>query len=304
MKVLIINHREPIAPEVATQINASVQLYQKEPENFDLDEALSKHQAVEVLVATYHDLTAERLSALTKLKAIVLTTTAYEYVDLAYCREHGIKVFNNSGYSQTAVAEHLLALLMAAARRIPLLDKNLRQGDFNQFDQPGFEFYGKTLGVIGMGHIGQTFAHLCTGFGMNLIYYNRSVKALPYQQVSLETLAQQADAIAVSIPLTDQTYKLLNETFFAQLKPGAILASIAADEVLDKNAFHQAVVDGVIHGAGLDLHEPWPEMQAFPQIVMTPVKGWYTRECMQRRTSTWIKTLNAYLAGEDIRGIV
>lgn len=304
MSVLIINHREPLDLAIAETINAPVHWYQPESEAFDLDEALQRHSDVSVIVATYNELTQERLQTLPNLKAIILTTTAYEYVDLKYCQQQGIKVFNNSGYSQTAVAEHLLALLMAAARRIPLLDKHVREGDFNQFDQPGFEFYGKTLGIIGMGHIGQTLGNLCSGFAMNIIYYNRSTLSLPYQAVSLQELARQADAVAVSLPLTIDTHALLNEKFFCHMKKGAILASIAADEVLDKKAFERALSNHTIHAAGFDLHAPWPALETFPQVVMTPVKGWYTKECMERRTRSWVETLNHYLAGDAPAAIV
>lgn len=303
MNVLILNDREPLAEAQLQAIQASYVLYQKAPQDFNLDQALSENPEIEYLVATYNDLSAQQLAKLPALKAIVLTTTAYEYVDLNYCREQGIKVFNNSGYSKTAVAEHLMALLFAAARRIPRLDQQLRQGDFNQFDQQGFELAGKKLGIIGMGRIGQTFAQLAKGLNMSIAYYNRSPRDLPYQQLPLKQLLAESDVLALTLALNTETHHLLNEEAFALMKPGNLIVSIAADDLIYQKALAKALTSGRCFAAGLDLHHPAPELAQCPQLVLTPTKGWYTQECMERRTNQWIQTLNAVMEGQEIHRI-
>lgn len=298
MSILILNDREPLPAGLLKEINQPYQLYETRPEDFDLDEAIARHPDTRILVATYQNLTANVLRQLPKLSAIVLTTTAYEYVDLDYCQTHGIPVMNNKGYSQTAVAEHLMALMFATARRIPRLDQQLRAGDFAQFDQPGFEFAGKRLGIIGMGHIGQTFARLCSGLGMEICFYNRSDKDSPFPQLSLDELLATADVLALTLAMNPDSAGLINAHRLGQMKRGGLLVSIAADAIIDQPALIQSLESGQLAGAGLDLHHPQPALYAFPQVVLTPTKAWYTEECMHRRTESWIQTLNQYLVGE------
>lgn len=290
MKILVINDRESWdVAEVQQALHGhEVIVEQHLPESFDLVSVLAQHADADWLVTGYADLSAKRLAQLPKLQGIQTTTTAVEYIDLAYCQAHDIQVKNVAGYTATAVAEHLLALMLAVGRRLPHMDKAVKAGDFEQFDQVGFEFYGKTLGILGMGHIGQAFASMASALGMQVQFYNRSKKALAYPQCDLPELLASSDVLALTLPLTPQTRHLLDESALAKVKPGSLLVSIAADAVVDQNALLAALQDGRLAGAGLDLHHPQSALYALDQVVLTPTKAWYTRECQARRQQAWL----------------
>jgi lactate dehydrogenase-like 2-hydroxyacid dehydrogenase len=295
MKILILNDREPIDTAVLAPLEKhhEVILFQSGPDDFDIQEALKKHHDATILVTTYMPLSADNLSKLHALKRIVATTTALEYIDLDYCQRHGIRVTNNTGYTGAAVAEHLLALMLATGRRLVSLDKGVRQGDFNQFEKMGFEFQGKTLGVMGFGYIGQRFARYAEALGMTIIYLNRRTIDSDYKQVSFDELIAQSDVIALTLPLTKETHHMIDKSVFSKMKDGVILVSISGDEIIHPNALVHALETGKVFGAGLDRHEKGEALNHFENVILTPTKAWYTKECMQRRNETWIKTLLA-----------
>lgn len=293
MKILIINDREPLNRDLLQPLCAQhdVVICEAAPNQFDLKATLKNNSDATVLVSGYANLDAEHLRLMPELQTVVTTTTATEYVDHSYCAEKNITLYNNSGYTGSAVAEHLFALMMASARRLVTLDRELRQGDFDQFDQMGFELAGKTVGILGMGHIGQCFARLLQGFSVTVQFYNRSSLDLGYKQCDLVDCLKTSDVIAVTLPLTDQTRHSLDRAALAQLKRGALLVSIAADEVVEQSALVEALQTGQLAAAGLDLHEPQPALSVLPNVTLTPTKAWYTKECYLRRQQSWMTAL-------------
>lgn len=293
MKILVVNDREPISPDTLTPLtnDFTVVLHQASPGSFDLLAGFSANPDTEILVTTYMPLSAENLKRLPQLKLIVATTTAVEYIDLDYCKEQGIKVVNNTGYTESAVAEHLFSLMLAAGRKLGSLNKGVQAGDFEQFDKPGFEFNGKTLGIIGFGYIGQKLAQFASALGMTIIYSNRSAKPSAYQQVELNDLLKQADVIALTLPLTPDSEHLLDSEAFNNMKSSVIIASISADKIIDEDALIEAIKRGQVFAAGLDLHHPSNRLSQFDNVILTPTKAWYTKECFARRNQSWIKNL-------------
>ncbi len=293
MKILIINDREPLNRDLLQPLCArhDVVICEAAPNQFNLKATFKNNSDATVLVSGYANLDAEHLRLMPGLQTVVTTTTATEYLDHEYCLQQKISVHNNSGYTGTAVAEHLFALMMASARRLITLDRDLRQGDFNQFDQMGFELAGKTVGIVGMGHIGQCFAGLLQGFSVTVQFYNRSSLDLGYKQCALPALLQSSDVIALTLPLTANTHHLIDSAALAQLKRGALLVSIAADEVVEQSALVEALQTGQLAAAGLDLHEPQPDLSVLPNVTLTPTKAWYTKECYLRRQQSWMNTL-------------
>jgi D-lactate dehydrogenase len=294
MNILILNDREPIDSIYLSELTEkhNVNLIQCPTSSFDLVSILKKYSNTDILVTTYMNLNQTNLALLPNLKAIVTTTTGMDFIDMDLCQKKKISVYNNPGYTQSAVAEHLLALMLASGRQLVGLDNGLKSGDFEQFGIKGFEFSGKTVGIVGFGSIGQRFATLVSGLGVNVQYYNRSQKTSPHKQVDFEQLVKTSDVIALSIPLVPMTHHLFDESVFAQMKKGSILVSIAADEVIDINALTKALGDGTLFAAGLDLHAPQSQLNQLSNVILTPTKAWYTKECMHRRNISWLQVLN------------
>ncbi len=224
------------------------------------------------------------MAACPALKAIVfLGTGAASYVDLAAAAELGITVRNYQGYGDRSVAEHTLALMLAGARQIAAMDAAVRRGRFEP--APGFEILGKTLGVIGTGGIGSEVARMAAALGMNVLAWSRSGvdPALPAKAVSLEELLAEADIVSLHLALNDATTGFLDHARLAAMKPGAMLVNTARGAIVDEPALIQALADGHLGHAALDVfaEEPLPADHPFttmPNVTLTAHAGFMTRE--------------------------
>ncbi|MDC0357989.1 2-hydroxyacid dehydrogenase [Oligoflexia bacterium] len=297
---LILNDRDPIPEDALVSLSARLDInwFQRLPDQFSIDEAISGFSYTNYLVTTYADLTAERLGRLEQLKGIVTTTTATEYIDLDYCRSKGISVSNTPKYTGSSVAEHLFALLLGSARQVPTLNQRTHQGDFDCFDVLGVELSGKKLGIIGFGDIGSTVGKIAKGFGLEVMFFNRSDKAGDGTQVPLAKLLKECDFIAVTIPLNDESRGLLGVPEFELMQPSARLVSISPDAVIDRDALAAALRSGAIAGAALDLLGVDPYYLELPNLVLSCRRAWFTAECFARRIEYWRNTLESHLEGD------
>ena len=232
--------------------------------------------------------TRELMTACPALKVIVfLGTGAASYVDLAAAAELGIKVRNYKGYGDRSVAEHALALIFAGARRIAAMDAAVRRGTFEPLD--GFELLGKTLGIIGTGGIGSELARMAAALGLRVLAWSRSGvdPALPAEAVALDELLASADIVSLHLALNDATRGFLDEARLARMKPGTILVNTARGAIIDEPALVQALEQGRIRHAALDVfaEEPLPAghpFTAMANVTLTAHAGFMTREASIR----------------------
>jgi lactate dehydrogenase-like 2-hydroxyacid dehydrogenase len=253
---------------------------------------------VELLATANQDLDADALDLFPRLHFIVTTGTAYDYVDLEHCRDRGISVSNTPSYTGPAVAEHAMALLLASCRRVSTLDAMAR-AESPVFDaEYGVELAGKTAGIIGFGGIGQRVAKFLQAFNVAVVYVNRSRREFAgATQVEFGELLSQADFIFLTVPLTGETYHLLDAAKFRQLKRNCVIVNVSSDELIAPSALAEALCDGSIGGAALDVVGSLAPYRSMPRLVMTPGRGWYTAECIFRRAEAWIDTIATYLLG-------
>jgi glycerate dehydrogenase/D-3-phosphoglycerate dehydrogenase len=258
----------------------------------------------EILVTANANLGAAVLARFRRLRTIVTTGTAIDYVDLDHCLTHGIAVCNTPDYTGSSVAEHAIALLLAVNRRLTLLDAAVRAGRTDTAALVSRELHGRTAGVVGLGDIGSRFAGIAQGCGMKVCFTNRSPKEFPGAvQVDLPTLLRESDVVFLSLPLTAATHHLLGEEQFAMMKPNAIVVNISADELINPVALGAALASGRIAGAGLDVigsPEPFLKM---PNTVLTPAHAWYTVEAVRRRAATWVRTTVAAAEGKLVNRV-
>ena len=301
-KCLILNNREPIPEDHLDDLadRLEVAWYQKPDAAFSLLDAIDTHADSHVIVTTYMDLNADYLRRMPNLEAIITTTVSTHFVDSGYCREHGIKLFNTENYTGASVAEHAVALMMSAMRRVPAIDEQVRQGNRECFDYPGTELAGKTVGIIGFGNIGSYVAELLSGFHVRLQYYNRSPKESPLARaVSLETLLDTSDILFLTVTLNSDSHHMIGEKAIERMKPSALLVNISPDDVMDKSAVKRALERGDIAGAAMDLLEP-DLFTETPRTVLTVRRAWFTTECFTRRIGMWKGLLESYLAGKRV----
>ena len=219
-----------------------------------------------------------------QLKIISAMTVGYDNIDIAACTERGIVVTNTPDVINQTTADFAWALLLATARRVTEAEKWLRDGHWNKWQLTGFlgaDVHGKTLGILGMGRIGQAIARRSMGFDMQVLYHNRS-KLNPEQEawannaswVSKSELLARADHLILMVPYSPSTHHCMGADEFAQMKPGAVLINTARGGVVDDAALILALRHGPIAAAGLDVFENEPrfnpEWLTLPNVVLTP----------------------------------
>jgi len=186
---------------------------------------------------------------------VFLGTGAASYMDVGELKELGVTVHTIKGYGDTAVAEHTIALMMACCRDIARMDRGIRGGTWAP--QEGVQLRGKTLGIIGLGGIGQEVARIAQGIGMRVIGWNRTPRP-DATLVDLDTLLTSSDVISLNLTLNDETRGFLDAKRMARLKPGVILVNTARGALIDEAAMMAALQSGRIRHAGLDVFHAEP----------------------------------------------
>lgn len=228
---------------------------------------------------------AEVLKALAPtLKSIVfLGTGSASYIDLPAAAELGITVRNYKGYGDRSVAEHAFALMLAAAHRVVEMDAAVRAGKFEPVNS--IELLGKTVGVIGTGGIGEQMIRMCAGIGMKVVAWNRSgvPAGLPCEAVELDDLLRRSDVVSLHLVLNDGTRGFFDRRKIGLMKPTAIFVNTSRGAVVDEPALIDALRDGQIGHAALDVfvEEPLPanhRLRSMPNTTITPHAAFMTRE--------------------------
>ncbi|WZX99769.1 D-glycerate dehydrogenase [Bacillus sp. FSL W7-1360] len=252
------------------------------------------------------------------LKVISTATVGYDHLDVAMLAAHGITVTNTPYVLDETVADLIFGLILSGCRRIAELHTWVRAGGWNQvvpLELYGQDVYNKTLGIIGMGRIGEKIAHRAKhGFNMSILYHNRSQrpeeeKLYDAKKVDLTTLLETADVVVIMVPLTKETTHLIGAKELAKMKPTAVLVNGARGAVIDEDALIAALKQQQIWGAALDVFEQEPLPSGHPfltleNVTLTPHIGSATaatREAMAQRAA---ENLVAGLNGQQPQDIV
>jgi D-3-phosphoglycerate dehydrogenase len=240
-------------------------------------------EPVDAVVVRQLPFSAEAIEAAPRLRVISRHGVGYDGVDLPAATKRGIPVLIAPAANAVAVAEHTIALMLAAARAVPRHDAAVRSGAWDR-SHVGMQMSGRTIGLVGVGTIGRIVARAAAGLGMRVIAYDPYLRAssaepLAFEQVdSLDALLQQSNVLSLHCPLTDETRNLIGAAQLTRLPKGAILVNAARGPVVDDMALAEALRSGQLSAAGLDTFpkEPVPEGHPFfslPNIVMTPHMG-------------------------------
>jgi D-3-phosphoglycerate dehydrogenase len=233
------------------------------------------------------------------LKHVVfLGTGAASYMNVAELNERGIAVHIIKGYGDTAVAEHTIALMFAAARDIARMDRDLRGGQWTP--QEGVQLFGKTLGIVGLGGIGAEVARMAKGLGMEVIAYNRTPRSdAPCPLVDIDTLLARADVVSLNLVLNDETRGFLTRERIARMKKGCLFVNTARGALADEQALIDALKSGHIRHAGLDVFHNEPlkadhPLAQLPNVTLSAHAAFRTLEAsmtLLRRAIDIVKTL-------------
>ncbi len=251
------------------------------------------------------------IDRLPKLRLLCFTGARNASVDVAACTARGVTVCNTTGSRIShATAELALTLLLGAARHVPLGDAEMRAGRFQRNVPPGIEMYGRTLGIIGLGHIGGRVASYAKALGMNVLAWSQNLtderaREVGVTKVTKDELLARADAVTIHLVLSDRTRGLIGAADFAKMKRGAILVNTSRGPIVDTPALVAALREGKIVAA-LDVYdqEPVPSghpLLSAPNTVLSPHLGYVTDDGMRDFYRLLIEDVLAWLAGNPIR---
>ncbi|MFP4656714.1 MAG: NAD(P)-dependent oxidoreductase [Candidatus Woesearchaeota archaeon] len=211
-------------------------------------------------VFIYSKLTAQMLSELPKLKLVSSRSTGYDHIDVKVCRKRKIPVTNVPTYGENTVAEHAFALLMSISRNIHKSHIRTFKHDYSNEGLIGCDLKGKTIGIIGGGHIGMHVANIARGFSMNILVYdinqnNFLSELIGFQYVDLERLLKTSDVITIHTPYNKHTHHMINMDNIKKIKKGAVFINTSRGGIIDTEALLYALDKGIISNAGLDVIE-------------------------------------------------
>lgn len=283
------------------------------------DEVLERAKNAEILLTNKTVLDRAHIGALPTLKYIGVLATGYNVVDVEAARERGIVVTNIPAYSTDSVAQLVFAHILNIAQQVQHHAEEVRRGkwvqspDFCFWDTPLLELCGKKLGVVGLGHTGYQTARIALGFSMQVMAYTSKPQTqLPsdiQKADSLEQLFSECDIISLHCPLTEATRSLVNAERLALMKPSAILINTARGPLVDEHALADALNQGRIYAAGVDVLSTEPPSDDNPLLTarncyITPHIAWASTAARQRLMQIMVSNLRSWLAGKVVNSVI
>jgi len=271
------------------------------------EEVLSRAAGANVFIIANSPLSPKVIRSAPNLKMISVAFTGVDHVDAAECTKRNILVSNAQGYCTNTVAELTFGLILSVMRNILPCDSRTREGRTKD-GLVGNELFGKTIGIIGTGAIGRRVAEIAKVFGCNLLGCSRSQKeearALGLKYLPLEELLKQSDIVTLHTPLTDETRNMINRERIALMKPTAFLINTARGAIVDSQALADALNEGHIAGAGIDVFEMEPPVPldhpliTAKNVTLTPHIAFAAKESILRRAQITFNNISAWMAGK------
>ncbi|MEC8652893.1 MAG: D-glycerate dehydrogenase [Planctomycetota bacterium] len=306
-RALVTRHVYPAAIPILQE--QCVVDYQDTYEVMDEERLARKLALADGVVCQLTDpMTRAVIEAAPNLKVISQVAVGHDNIDVRAATERGIVVTNTPGVLTEATADLTFALLLAAARRLPEAERYLRDGRWERWDVDllcGGDVHGRTLGVVGLGRIGQAVARRAMGFGMRVLYTGRRdappavERELNARRVPLNTLLSESDFVTLHVPLSEETHHMISVAQLCAMKPHAVLINTARGPVVDECALVAALEEGLLGGAALDVFEHEPAVPdallALDNVVLLPHVG---------SAVTSVRSLMCALAARDCAAVL
>ncbi|WP_347453876.1 D-glycerate dehydrogenase [Acinetobacter thermotolerans] len=307
-----------IHPEIQNKLEQQYNVVYIQPKLGDINQQIFQHvQDADAMIGAGRLLNRDNLASATKLKIISSVSVGYDNYDLEYLNEKKIYLSNTPHVLTETTADLAFALLMAAARKVPVLDQWTKQGRWQRTvgeAQFSMDIFGKTLGIIGLGHIGAAIARRgFYGFNMNVLYHNRREKlelaqSLNAEYCSLNELLQRSDFVVVAVDLNADSNALIGAEQLAQMQSHAVFVNISRGSVVDEQALIQALKNRQIFAAGLDVYQQEPlqqsELFTLDNVVTLPHVGSATAQTRKRMAELAYQNLVDVLEGRVPRYVV
>jgi glyoxylate reductase len=311
LKVLVTREIPEAGLRLLEGYDVSV-LYERPPERGELLEAA--RGASGILATATDKIDGEVMDAAGEgLKVVANMAVGYDNIDVKAAEERGVVVTNTPGVLDETTADVAFMLMLAAARRLGEGERLLRAGRWEWWGPKqlrGLDVWGRKLGIVGMGRIGQAVARRARGFGMEVLYHNRSrdedaERELGARYLGLEDLLRESDFVSIHTPLTEETRHLIGERELDLMKPTAVLVNTSRGPVVDEGSLAAALESGRIFAAGLDVYEEepkvYPKLLELDNVVLAPHIGSASMETRDRMATLAAENLRAVLSGEPAK---
>lgn len=270
----------------------------------DVQTLIERSRDADCVVLSNFKYGREVISQCPNLKMICVAFTGVDHVDVEYCRERGILVCNCAGYSTAAVADLVFGFVIDLARNVISCDRAVRE-EGTKNGLVGYELEGKRFGVVGAGAIGSRVMRIARAFGCQVYGYSRTRKDIEgVEFVSLEELLKTCDIVSLHVPLNDSTRGLIGREQLGMMKKTAVLINTARGPVVDSQALAQALQDGVIAGAAVDVFETEPPVPAdhvlfgAPNLIATPHVAFASHQAFEKRAVIVCENIKRWIDGE------
>lgn len=310
MKKILVTY--PINKEALAELYENYEVYLPDEGGLKRDQVLEMIADYDVLIPNFGFYTDDEMMAKApNLKLIANYGVGYNNIDVDAATKRGIAVTNTPKTTCEPTAELAFALLLAAGRRIGYYDRNLRipRGvDWGIYADAGISIFGKTLGIIGMGRIGQAIARRGVASGMDIIYHNRNRLSADIEArynakyVSFEELLKTADYVSLNAPSTSETLKLIGEDELNLMKPTSVFINTARGNMVDEAALAKALKEEKIFAAGLDVYEKepkiHPDLLELENVVLSPHAGTKTIEDRDKMANEMVQNIIGFFEGK------
>lgn len=275
------------------------------------DERCERTKNAEIIVSNKVVLDKEVLENAQNLKLICVAATGTNNVDLEYAKSRGIRVCNVRAYGTHSVSQHVFTLLLMLMRNIPRYQAAVKRGDWHKseefclLDYPIEDLTGKTLGIVGYGELGQGVAKIADAFGMKVLVASHPDKAGENNTVPFNQLLSEVDVLTLHCPLTEQTTNLIGEAEFKKMKSSAYLINMARGGIVDEEALKDALLNGELAGAAIDVLAEEPPQESspllqldLPNLIITPHIAWASRTARQTLLNQVADNIEHYYSGQ------
>jgi len=269
--------------------------------------------AVAVIIDADTIISPDVIEEMKKCRIIVTASVGFDHIDLKAASSRGIYVSNVPGYCPEDVADHTVGLMIAVTRKILILNKSTRAGNWDDWHaaEPVFRLRGRTLGILGLGRVGTAVALRAKAIGLNVIVYDPYIPigrdaSLGVKSVDFDSLLRESDIISIHVPLTDETRHMIGSREFEKMKNGVFIINTARGAVIDPKALVKSLDSGRVAGAGLDVFEKEPPDQDDPllridTVVVTPHTGFLSVESQRDRQTMAVDEVERILRDERPR---
>lgn len=318
MKIVELD-RETLGYDIDTSVLKTIGSFE-EHEAADLETTREYIKDADVIIFNKTKMNEELLKDAPNVKLLAITATGFDIIDLEYCKSRGIAAANVKAYSTPAVAQHTFAMALFILEKISYYDEYVKSGKYSSqsgfcnFDEKYNELSGKTWGIIGMGNIGRSVAKIAEAFGCKVIFYSASGNSTctDYERVDLDTLLKESDVLSIHCPLSDRTRNLINRDTLKLMKKSAILINVARGPVVNDADLAEALNNGTIAGAGLDVLGVEPMEKDNPlglikdsrKLLITPHMAWASVESRQRCFDEVLLNIKAFIEGRERNRLV